>query len=124
MNKTVLLNRTRRPDITFCSSGRISITSRVAKSLSLAAGDAINIAVCNGEYLLHAIHGCKGRYVGQCWPTKKNSRHYYAYSVHLCRNLFESLNITANRVSFYVGSLISDNDTTYLPIITRNPLYD
>ena len=39
-----LLQRTRRPDITFCRNGRISITARVVRLLSLQPGDSINIA--------------------------------------------------------------------------------
>ena len=39
-----LLERTRRPDITFSRNGRISITARVVRLLSLQPGDSINVA--------------------------------------------------------------------------------
>ena len=51
-----LLQRTRRPDITFCRNGRISITARVVRLLSLQPGDSINIA----------FHYCPRKSINNC----------------------------------------------------------
>ena len=78
-----LLERTRRPDITFFRNGRISITARVVRLLSLQPGDSINVAFHLGEcYLLAVRHqNAIGRHVAQCHPTKKGSKNYCASSV-------------------------------------------
>lgn len=120
-----LLEHTRRPDITFSrKKGVIHITARLARTLSLRPGDAINIAVSNGEYLLHAIHLVNnfGRHEAQCYPTKKGSNDYYVYSVRLCRSLLESVGIKADKAAYMVGEAFDRGNTTYVPIITQLPL--
>lgn len=120
-----LLEHTRRPDISFSRKrGTIRITARVARVLALRPGDSINIAVSNGEYLLHAIHLVNniGRHEAQCYPTKKGSRNYCAYSVRLCRSLLDSVGIKADKVAYMVGEAFVRGNTTYVPIITLHPL--
>lgn len=120
-----LLEHTRRPDISFSrKKGTIRITARVARALALHPGDAINIAVINGEYLLYAIHLCHniGRHEAQCYPTKRGSDNYCAYSVRLCRGLLDSVGVKADQAAYMVGEAIVRGDTTYLPIITPRPL--
>lgn len=119
-----LLEHTRRPDVSFSRNGTIRITARVARVLALRPGDSINIAVSNGEYLLHAIHLVNniGRHEAQCYPTKKGSRNYCAYSVRLCRSLLDSVGVTADKAAFMVGEAFVRGNTTYVPIITLYPL--
>lgn len=120
-----LLEHTRRPDITFCRNGRIYITARVARLLSLRPGDALNIAVSNGEYLLHAIHlhNAIGRHEAQCFPTKKGrGNNLSANSVRLCRALLNSVGVTAARASYMIGEAFVQDSVTYVPIITLHPL--
>lgn len=122
---TNLLVHTRRPDITFCHNGRILITAKVVKALRLRPGDAINIALDNGEYLLFATHvdnAGTGRLHAQCYPTKHGSHNYCANSTQLCRALLRSVGSIAKRVSYMVGKEITLNGNIYLPIITRRPL--
>lgn len=77
MNYT--LHITRRPDITFHSSGRIDITARVTKALALQPGDVIDIAHDTGEYYLYVKHrNAVGRHEAQCAPT---------YKGHTCNNM-------------------------------------
>ena len=67
-----LLGNTRRPDISFYKSGRIDITARVAKLLDLHAGDVIDIALDDDEYLLYIKHkrgNIVGRHEAQCQTT-------------------------------------------------------
>lgn len=120
-----LLEHTRRPDISFSRKrGTIRITARVARVLAMRPGDSINIAVSNGEYLLHAIHLVNniGRHEAQCYPTKKGSNNYCAYSVRLCRSLLDSVGVKAEKAAYMVGKAFVRDDTTYIPIITLHPL--
>lgn len=119
-----LLERTRRPDITFCRNGRISITARVVRILSLRPGDSINVAFHLGEcYLLAFRHGnAIGRHVAQCYPTKKGSRNYCANSVTLCRLMLDKCKAQGERASFMVGKEEMRNGEVFLPIIYKMPL--
>lgn len=119
-----LLERTRRPDITFSRNGRISITARVVRLLSLQPGDSINVAFHLGEcYLLAVRHqNAIGRHVAQCHPTKKGSRNYCANSVMLARLMLDNCKISQQRASFMVGKEEMRNGKVYLPIIYKMPL--
>lgn len=120
-----LLEHTRRPDISFCRKrGTIRITARVARVLTLRPGDAINISVSNGEYLLHAIHLVNniGRHEAQCYPSKKGSNNYCAYSVRLSRSLLDAVNVKADKVAYMVGQAFERDNITYVPIITQHQL--
>lgn len=119
-----LLERTRRPDITFSRNGRISITARVVRLLSLQPGDSINVAFHLGEcYLLAARHdNAIGRHIAQCYPTKKGSRNYCANSVMLCRLMLDNCRIREQRASFMVGQAEKRDGETVLPIIFKHPL--
>ncbi len=119
-----LLENTRRPDITFCRNGRIYITARVSRILSLEPGDSINIAYDNGEYLLFAVRhpNCRGRHIAQCFATKKGSHNLSANSVQLCHSILLFANVNTDRASFMVGKAFERNSTTYLPIIIKCPL--
>lgn len=120
-----LLELTRRPDITFCRNGRISITARVARMLSLHPGDSINIAFHLGEcYLLSVRHpNAVGQHIAQCHRTKKGSNNYSASSVQLARLMLDKCGITKDKASFAVG-LPEDNNygETIVPIIYKDPL--
>lgn len=119
-----LLEHTRRPDISFCRNGRILITARVARILSLRPGDTINVAFIDREYLLYAVHhdNAIGRHVAQCYPTKKHSRNYCANSVELCRAMLSIAKVSTDRVSLMAGEPFTKDETVYLPIITQCPL--
>ena len=119
-----LLQRTRRPDITFCRNGRISITARVVRLLSLQPGDSINIAFHLGEcYLLASRHANSvGRHIAQCYPTKKDSHNYCANSVCLARLMLDNCGIHDQRASFMVGEETTHDGDVCLPIIFKNPL--
>ncbi len=111
-----LLERTRRPDITFCLGGRISITARVARILALQPGDSINVAFHLGECYLFATrhNNAVGRHIAQCYPTKKGSRNYCANSVML-----DNCHLHHYRASFMVGKEEMRNGEVYLPIIYK-----
>lgn len=119
-----LLERTRRPDITFSRNGRISITARVVRLLSLKPGDSINVAFHLGEcYLIASRHNENaGRHIAQCYPTKKGSRNYCANSVTLCRLILDNCKVKEQRASFMVGKEETRDGDIYLPIIYKMPL--
>lgn len=117
-----LLENTRKPDITFNRNGRILITARIVRMLSIAPGDTINIAVHNDEYLLYANHNTFGRHEACCYPTKHGSHNFCANSVKLARAILATCGITEDRAAFMIGEQITIQDTVYCPIITRNPL--
>lgn len=119
-----LLQRTRRPDITFSRDGRISVTARVARLLSLRPGDSINVAFHLGEcYLMASRNGnAVGRHVARCYPTKKGSRNCRANSVTLCRLMLDACGIRGQRASFMAGEAETPDGEVYLPIIYKSPL--
>ena len=119
-----LLERTRRPDITFSRNGLISITARVVRLLSLQPGDSINVAFHLGEcYLLAVRHqNAIGRHVAQCHPTKKGSKNYCASSVILARLMLDNCGIKEQRASFMIGQAEKLDGETVLPIIFKHPL--
>lgn len=67
-----ILQHSRRPDITFHGNGRIDISARVARKLSLNPGDVIDISVSNGDcnlYVKYRATELIGRHEGHCYPT-------------------------------------------------------
>lgn len=119
-----LLVNTRRPDVSFSRNGKIRLTARVVRILSMSPGDSINIAVSGGEYLLHSTpHGTDKplrRFEAKCYPSKRRGgKHYCANSVRLCRSLLASIGCIADKAAFIVGDAIEINGKVYLPIITR-----
>ena len=120
-----LLEHNRRSDISFDRRrGIIRITAGVARALALRPGDAVNIAVSGGEYLLYAVHLADsiGRFEAQCWPTKRGSDNYCAYCVRLCRALLDAVGAESDKVAYMTGKAFVRDDITYVPIITLHPL--
>lgn len=119
-----LLQRTRRPDITFCRNGRISITARVVHTLAIRPGDSVNVAFHLGECYLLVSHNTVGRHVAQCYPSKNGSHNFCANSVTLCRLMLDKCQVQGSRASFMVGKPETEDGETRLPIIYRHPLTD
>lgn len=122
---TSTLENTRRPDITFHSDGRIDITARVAKALSLHPGDVIDIAHDGSEYYLYVKHrNAVGRHEAQCAATYKGRtcNNLRAHSRRLCQAVLKvNGNYTTARLP--VGEPVQHNSLgTTLPVIIRNNL--
>lgn len=117
-----IIGQARRSDVAFHRNGRIDITSRVAIMLSLAKGDVIDIAEHQGEYYLYVMTRggmAMGGYEGTCYPTKRRSRNFRAYSVRLCRAILQG-NADAR---YPVGAPVSIHSFgVCIPIITLNPI--
>ncbi|MCH5225055.1 MAG: hypothetical protein J1D77_03610 [Muribaculaceae bacterium] len=117
-----LLKLTRRPDITFYPSGRILITARIANILNITPGDSINIAIIDGESLLHVIPKGLGRRRAVCFPSKKGGRSLCCNSVALCQQIFNISKVSPQKTSFLAGDILSLNGKPFIPIITGFPI--
>lgn len=120
-----ILGNTRKADISFSRSGLICISASVAKALSLAHGDVIDIMDEQGEFLLFVKHRAPvvGRHVGMVFSTKKKSNHFRTSSVKLCRFIHHRCGATADKVSLCVGIPVEiKHYGTALPIIINHIL--
>lgn len=121
-----ILGNSRRPDVTFYKSGRIDITSRVAKLLNLSQGDVIDIDVINGEYLLYIRYRSNeavGRHEARCIASKSNSNNFRAYSKKLTKAILTVCE--AEKAQLASGAAMEfERLGIAVPLITRNNLYD
>lgn len=117
----LLRNVSRRPDITFYSSGRIDITSALADRLGLEHDDVIDIAVDGLEYYIYIlVHSAKGQYEGKCRSTKNGKRgpgrNFRAYSKTICRHITKDM----ERMTAIMGDdAVIDNQKAVTLIIRR-----
>ncbi len=116
----MILSSTRRPDITFHSSGEIYITARVARILQISGESCINVARHDGEYLLLAENYTNmiGSHVARCHVVNSGSCYFRANSVKLCRAMLQASG-ASKKAALMCGEAISINSKTYLPIITK-----
>lgn len=119
---TTTLENTRKPDITFHATGRIDITARVVKVLSLHPGDVIDIAHDGGEYYLYVKHrSAIGRHKAQCYATYKGKtcNNLRAHSKQLCLAVL-NINGNDNEARLPVGEPITHTTLGItLPIIIK-----
>lgn len=100
-----IVQYTRRPDVSFYSSGRIDITSRVARAIGIADGDVISIAESDGEYYIYCAKHADavvGSHQGTVHPTKQHSRNFRCYSSQICHILLTAHGITGRGQSLRV----------------------
>lgn len=118
-----ILPNSRRPDLTINSSGRIDITSRVARMVGLHPGDVIDIASSGPEYYLYVRHPAAdivGRHEGQCFPTSRGGHgSYRTWSVRLAKALRAACGSESTVLRFPCGPAETINDKIYIPIIIR-----
>ena len=127
---TSLLKYTRRPDVSFYPNGRIDITSRIAKQLSLNDGDVIDVFSHKGEYMLYVRHkkeNIVGAYEATVHATKKYKIAAYnmrAYSIRLTHALFtQTCHENTEPLRLPAGSPVNlEGIGIAIPLITRNPL--
>jgi len=119
-----LLPNSRRPDVSFHQSGRIDITAHVAKLLHLQQGDVIGVMLSGGEYMLYVRlrdNERVGRHEGQVFPTNRGKRHtnnFRAYSRRMCQAMIHAAGVSGT-ARLPVGTPLSINDTTAIPIIYK-----
>ena len=121
-----LLGNTRKPDVSFYRSGRIDITSNVAKILHLQSGDVIDVAKNEKDFFLYIKHKAKdiiGKHEAQCFGTNKGKEchNFRCYSARLCYAILTECH--ANECArLPIGEAGEFNGQPIVPIITRNNL--
>ena len=119
-----ILGNSRKPDIVFSSSGRIDITTNVARHLHLQRGDVVDILYDRGEYYLYVKHHAPvgGRHEAMVLPTNKRGNHYRAYSRKLCEAILEVSGVK-DKARLCIGEPV-ENQThgILLPIIYKHLL--
>lgn len=118
---TFLLEHTRRPDITFRHSGRISISARVVRMLALRPGDSINFSIDGGEHFLLAVRhsDASGRHFACCRRANPGSNYLVASSVRISR-YFLDLCGARRRVSLPCGEPVaSASGNISVPLIVK-----
>ena len=117
-----ILGNTRKTDITFRTNGRIDVSSRVAKMLSLHKGDVIDVLKVDNElYLYVKFHSPVGRHEAACFPTHIRSNHFRAWSKRLSQAIIRASGSNLDKVEFGVGTTVELYGIgTALPIIYKN----
>lgn len=128
-----LLNRIRRPDVTFYPGGRIDISSRIAQKLSIQKGDVIDVLAEKGEYMLYVrlrAEGCLiGRFEAQCYHANIGKHRAYNFRAH-SRQLTEAVFLASQGTKDYgkplrlpAGEPVTiEGKGLAIPLIIRNPL--
>lgn len=116
-----ILGNTRKADIAFYSSGRIDITSHIAKQLHLSRGDVLDIMSENGELYLYVRYRSPtgGRHEACVFPSNRQGKHFRASSKRLCSAILDVSGVT-DKARLCVGEpKESQCHGTLLPIITK-----
>lgn len=117
-----ILGNTRKADITFHRSGRISISAHVSKSLSLSPGDVIDIMEDTIETYLYVKHRAPviGKHQGMVFRSNKHGHHHVASSVALCRYIMSKCAAVTDNVCLCCGTPVELKIYgTALPIIIK-----
>lgn len=121
--KSILPN-SRKPDISFHASGKIDISAHIARRLSLAPGDVIDIAQEAGELYLYVKHraGCYfGRHEGRVWATSRGKGTFRSSAISITRAVLAAAGVS-DRLSCPCGAEIERSTNKYITIIYRHPL--
>lgn len=119
-----ILGNTRKADMTFYQTGRICISARVAKALSLSSGDVIDIMHGDGEIYLYVKHRAPlvGRHEGMAFRSNKNGHHCVASSINLSRFILQQCGVS-DRVRLSCGLPVElQHYGIAIPIIIKNIL--
>lgn len=116
-----ILPSSRRHDISFHPSGKIEISARVARKLSLVSGDVVGIAEERGELFLY-VRLRAGTYTGRhkgCVSTANHGRGTFrTYSKAISRSVL-SIAGTPGPLRCPCGAEIIRDNKTYITIIYR-----
>ena len=120
-----LLSSSRKHDISFYASGRIDISAHVARKLSLAPGDVIDIACEYGELYLYVklrAGQYSGRHIGRVWTTANGKGTFRTCCKKLTKAVLAGAEVRGERLRCPCGREIERNNTKYITIIYRNSL--
>ncbi len=118
--KSILPN-SRKHDISFHASGKIDISAHVARKLSLAPGDVIDIAQECGEWYLYVklrSGTYAGRHVGRVWATAHGKGTFRTYSKTMTKVALAAAGVTG-QLRCPCGAEIERNNIKYITIIYR-----
>lgn len=123
-----ILGNTRRPDLRVSSDGRIDISARIARALSIRKGDIIDVITDGTEYWLRVslrADRASGRHEARCYPTGRRSNHFRASSRRLASALLcacSARRSAAIPAGDPVPDAAADPSNTLIPLITRSPI--
>lgn len=115
------MSNSRKHDISFHSSGKIEISAHIAKKLSLAPGDVIDIAHEDGEWYLYVklrSGSYSGRHDGRVWATANGKGTFRTWSKALANAVLHKAG-NGERLRCPCGSEIERNNQIYIIIIYR-----
>ena len=128
MTAQPLISITRHGDITIHPTGRIDLTSHVARTLDIMPGDVVNIASHETDivelylYVSRRASETVGRHSCTCRPAKGHGRYLRLFSKPLATKILEAT-ASPTRITLRVG------ERTYLagigpalPIIIPRPI--
>ncbi|MGN0875347.1 MAG: hypothetical protein ACI4OZ_09195 [Akkermansia sp.] len=123
---TTLLGTARKADITFCHTGRIEISARLAGLLHIVPGSSIDIAVTpDREYIIFArpkpLNAPQHSYKCRCTPTRKGYHTMRCSSIKLSRAIL-SLTGQTTKARLTVGEPTTYNAYPAAYLIIHNIL--
>lgn len=113
-----IINNTRRYDISMCRNGRIDIVARIAKLLSLADGDVIDIARHGNELYLYKkfdASNVPGAFRGLCHG---NGNFIRVWSKDFTNFFFDMYD--ADSLRFACGQPVDIDNIRCVPIIYKH----
>lgn len=119
-----VLHNSRKHDISFHPSGKIDISARVARSLSLAPGDVIDIAHESGElYLCVRLRSGSyvGRHEGRVWATAHGKGTFRTWSKAMTTAVLNAAGVSA-ALRCPCGMEFERDNKKYITIIYRSSL--
>ena len=120
MMKSILLN-SRKHDISFHANGKIDISAHIARKLSLAPGDVIDIVQTGGKWYLYVkLHAgtYAGRHTGAVWSTAHGKGTFRTWSKTMTKAVLAAAGATG-RLRCPCGSEFQYGSTKYITIIYR-----
>lgn len=118
--KSILPN-SRKHDITFNASGKIDISAHIARKLSLAPGDVIDIVEENRELYLYVKLRCgeyTGRHDGCVSATSRGRGTFRTWSKALARAVLATAG-ASGRLRCPCGSVMERDSIKFITIIYR-----
>ncbi|HIT83302.1 MAG TPA: hypothetical protein IAA99_03780 [Candidatus Avibacteroides faecavium] len=116
-----ILGNTRKTDMTFHPDGRIDISARVSRELSLQRGDVIDVLDCGNELYLYVKFRApvSGRHEAACFPSKTGGKHFRTWSKRLCLAMMRKCGAPDGVLRLPLGTMDCINGTDVLPIIYK-----
>lgn len=116
-----ILKNSRKHDISFHPSGKIDISAHIARKLSLAPGDVIDIAQESGEWYLYVklrSGTYAGRHDGRVWATAYGKGTFRTCSKAITTAVLSAAG-AVGRLRCPCGAEFERNNIKYITIIYR-----